>query len=223
MDNSTKAALALLTATAFIGSGYVAYTLIRNKQEQRTIEAVVNGLKMQLDKEQVRSVQAILDAWKKYGDGDYNKLAYILATARHESRLKPVRECFAQTDERARLCVAGNHRPYAVVKNGHVYYGRGFVQLTWENNYRKMGQKLGIDLVNNPDKALLNKVAAEVLVKGMMDGDFTGKGLNSYINGSVVDFRNARRTVNGTDRADLIAGYANDMAPYLKPKSSNVG
>lgn len=31
------------------------------------------------------------------------------------------------------------------------YFGRGFIQLTWYANYKKFGDKSGLDLVNNPD------------------------------------------------------------------------
>ncbi|MEM6698917.1 MAG: hypothetical protein AAF599_11005 [Bacteroidota bacterium] len=49
----------------------------------------------------------------------------------------------------------------------------------------------------------------------MMNGSFTRKKLSTYINSSNIDFINARRTVNGTDRASLIAGYANDLISQL--------
>jgi predicted chitinase len=32
------------------------------------------------------------------------------------------------------------------------YYGRGLVQLTWRNNYKKMGDLLGLDLVHHPKR-----------------------------------------------------------------------
>lgn len=40
-------------------------------------------------------------------------------------------------------------------------------------------------------------------MKGCAEGWFTGKKLADY-----PDYRNMRRVVNGTDRADTIAGYA---------------
>jgi len=42
---------------------------------------------------------------------------------------------------------------------GYKYRGRGFIQLTGKDNYRAMGEKIGVDLVNNPD-ALLDPVVA---------------------------------------------------------------
>ncbi|MGL5034116.1 MAG: hypothetical protein ACRC6M_09990, partial [Microcystaceae cyanobacterium] len=51
-------------------------------------------------------------------------------------------------------------------------------------------------------------VSLFIIINGMKDGIFTSKKLSDYIAGSRVDFVNARRIINGTDRADLIAGYA---------------
>jgi hypothetical protein len=42
----------------------------------------------------------------------------------------------------------------------------------------------------------------------MKNGVFTSKTLGDYISGNHIDFVNARRIINGTDRAELIAGYA---------------
>jgi len=153
-----------------------------------------------LSNAQIKSIEAIVNAFEKYGDGDGSKLAYILATAWHESRLKPIKEIRA----------ASNTSLYSTQNNywHSGYYGRGFVQLTWLNNYRKMSEFLGVDLVNNPDLALNPTYAAQILVYGMYNGSFTGKKLSDYISDTYSDFYNARRIVNGTDRAELINNYA---------------
>ena len=88
------------------------------------------------------------------------------------------------------------------------YYGRGYVQLTWKYNYEKYGTMLHQDFVNHPDLVMQPDVSLFIIVNGMKDGIFTGKKLSDYISGSRVDFVNARRIINGLDRADLIAGYA---------------
>ena len=75
-------------------------------------------------------------------------------------------------------------------------------------NYTNWGKKLGIDLVGNPKLAEQPEVAAKILVGGMKEGSFTGKGLNDYINGSKTDFVGARRIVNGTDKASTFASTA---------------
>lgn len=92
--------------------------------------------------------------------------------------------------------------------DGSKYCGRGFVQLTGRRNYTHWAQQLGIDLVNDPDLCLDAKHSTPILVEGSIKGSFTGKKLADYFDGAKEDWRNARRIINGTDKADLIAGHA---------------
>ena len=60
------------------------------------------------------------------------------------------------------------------------------------------------------------KIATEVMFEGMMSGrsfkgDFTGKSLENYFNSSINDPLGARRIINGTDKAQLIADYHNSF------------
>ncbi len=178
-----------------------------------------------LSDEQLENIKTIIDTFIRLGDGDVNKLAYILTTVRHESGFYSIRE---QTrfwagetnisDELARSRL-GNAR-YARVDpvTGQAYYGRGFVQLTWKDNYETMSAWLSneynreIDLVNNPDLMLTNpEYAAAATVYGMMEGSYAGdgNGLDYYINSENTnnpDFVGARYTVNVQDKAHEIAG-----------------
>lgn len=160
---------------------------------------------------QVSGTNAIIQAWNKLAApaDDLRQLAYVLATAFHETggRMEPVREGFAKSDASARKILA--KYPYAKPdsKTGHAYYGRGYVQLTWGTNYRRMGQRLGLNLYGNPDLALDPDTAASILVVGMIEGLFTGVKLSDVFNGTVEDPVKARRIINGTDKKDLIAGY----------------
>ena len=136
------------------------------------------------------------------------KQAYILATAYHETghKMQPVvergkRSYFDKYEGRKDL---GNTEP----GDGFLYRGRGHVQLTGRRNYTNQGKRLGINLVGDPDLALLPEISARILFEGMLEGNFTGARLDRYINDLRVDFINARRTVNGLDRAVDIAGYA---------------
>ena len=159
-----------------------------------------------LTQAQVQGCEAIIAAARDITDDRH--LAYILATAFHETggKMQPVREGFAKTDAGARRAVAG--RRYAKEVGGVVYYGRGLVQLTWASNYRKMGEALGLDLLANPDLALDMATSARILVQGMVDGMFSaGNTLAKYFNATTDDPEGARRIVNGTDKASLIAGY----------------
>jgi len=127
--------------------------------------------------------------------------AYILATTYHETAktMRPIPEIGK-----------GAKRPYGqpVGPYKKCYYGRGFVQLTWYKNYLRMGDILGVDLVKDPELAMVPEHAIRILVLGMRRGLFTGKSLDHYITPDKCDYVGARRIVNGTDRADMIAGYA---------------
>ncbi len=81
------------------------------------------------------------------------------------------------------------------------------MQITGKDNYLKFSKLLGIDLIGNPDLALEVKTAADIAVIGMRDGIFTGKRLSDYF-GSGTDWVNARRIINGVDRAQEIGRYA---------------
>ena len=173
-----------------------------------------------LTSEQVDGLNTLLRVWEKYAPSGatLEHFAYVLATAWHETAhtMQPIREYGR-----------GRSRPYGRrnaptmsrsrnrVKNDQIYYGRGYVQLTWFDNYLKQTNKLGVDLITDADKALDPDIAARVLIGGMWDGDFTGRGLKDYIRSGRVDYRGARRIVNGTDKASLIAGYAEHFEDAL--------
>lgn len=135
--------------------------------------------------------------------------AYILATVQWETAhtMKPVREAYWLSENWRR----SNLRYYP-------WYGRGYVQLTWEENYRRAQEKLGLGdkLTKNPDAAMESRYAVQILVRGMMEGWFTGKPLTRYINGDNVDYLNARRVVNAMDKAGTIKGLANQYEAALK-------
>ena len=131
--------------------------------------------------------------------------AYVLATAVHETagQLRPIAEYGK-----------GAGRPYGKPgrNGGQVAYGRGDVQLTWDENYERADRELGLGgrLIANYDLALDPEISARIIVRGMQEGWFTGKALAAYLPATATQaqFAAARRIVNGTDKAELIAGYA---------------
>ena len=163
---------------------------------------------------QVQGVEALLDACALYAVIDLRWIAYILATAFHETggTMQPVREAFGKSDADT---IARLDKAWAAGKLKQVskpywrdgWFGRGFVQLTFLANYVKMGARLGLDLVKNPSLMLEIVPAAKACVVGMCEGMFTGKKLSDYFNKSVDDPVEARRIVNGKDKAKLIATY----------------
>lgn len=134
------------------------------------------------------------------------QIAYILATVYWETArtMKPVKEAFWK-DEAWRK---KNLRYYP-------WYGRGFVQLTWESNYEKASFALKKDFLSNPDKVMDPDVATQILVEGMVGGWFTGKPLKNYIEGDNVDYFKARKVVNGMDKASEIAALAESYEEAL--------
>ena len=153
---------------------------------------------------------------------DLRWAAYMLATVKHEcaNTWAPIvergaREYFdkyeAGTPIGARL---GNTQP----GDGYQYRGRGFVQITGRNNYKKLGQllNLGDRLVKQPELALDFDIAYKIMSYGMRHGTFTGRKLESFIHSTECDYLHARRIINGLDRAESIQGYAKKLEIVLR-------
>lgn len=140
---------------------------------------------------------------------DLRWVAYMLATTFHEcaGTWQPISEY-----GKGKGLKYGSPDPVT----GKTYYGRGYVQLTWKDNYLTMGKILDVDLVNNPDLAMKPEIAYGIMTWGMRKGMFTGVGLPKYINGEKCDYVAARKIINGTDKAELIAGYAVKFEKILK-------
>src|SRR5262249_1498307 len=136
------------------------------------------------------------------------QLAYILATAEHETDSFQTLEEYASGDAyEGQVRRLGNTQ----AGDGHRFKGRGYVQLTGRRNYALYAATTGFELVKFPI-ILMNRAAlsAFVLVDGMMRGAYTTLRLDQFVNSSKQDFYNARQVVNGLDRAQKIADQAND-------------
>lgn len=151
---------------------------------------------------------------------------YVFATDYHETgtRMCPVREGFCKTDQGSRNAVLRLYQRGIISTNyalpdpltGHSYYGRGKVQITWPDNYKRLGRHLGIDLYGNPDLALDMTISAKILVQGMKYGLFVkGHTLDRYFNDTETDPVGARHMINGIDKANQIAGHARDFTTAL--------
>jgi putative chitinase len=171
---------------------------------------------------QVDGLTFILDTWEAdHAKKDDRWLAYALGTAFHETafRLQPIRE-FGGRDYYMRKYDVSSSVPRqaalarsmgALPGDGALFYGRGYVQLTWRANYAKMGKAFGVDLTSDAtaaDRALQPELAAKIMFKGMQDGMFTGKKFADYFNPTTEDWAGARKIINGIDQKDVIAMYA---------------
>lgn len=156
---------------------------------------------------QVSGMDAILGEWERRRLTDLRQLAYMLGTAFHETafKMQPITEYgskayFNRYEGRKDL---GNTVP----GDGYRFRGRGYVQLTGRRNYQLASTKLDKDFVADPALVLDPTIAAQIMFVGMAEGWFTGKKLFDYFNGR-TDWVNARRIINGTDKAQEIASYA---------------
>lgn len=148
-----------------------------------------------------------------------NDFAYGLSTTYHETAhtMQPIHErgkrsYFNKYEPGTRI---GNALGNTVPGDGYRFRGRGYVQLTGRRNYAVASKKLGVDFLANPDRALKPELAAKILFTGMDEGWFTGRDLSDYIDDideedaeDLREFIEARRVVNGTDKAKMIGEYA---------------
>ena len=183
-----------------------------------------------LTQNQVDEINFIVSEFDKDKSVSYPQAAYMLATAWHETatRMLPIEEygkgknrtygtwyrnsigaLYSFIDGSRRSAYLHNDYPY-------LYYGRGYVQLTWYFNYENASKKIGVDFLNNPDLVMNKNHAVKIMVQGMKDGWFTGKKLSDYINQSQKDYVGARRIINGTDKDKLISGYAETFEKALR-------
>jgi putative chitinase len=170
------------------------------------------GLFTKLSQAQVENIDAIINYWDLQGYTDVRWLAYIFATTKHESAstMQPIEEYGKGKGRPYGKKIKHSGVPYTTPNK--IYFGRGFIQLTHYENYQLMGRLIGEDLLNYPEKALQTDVAVKIMFEGMTKGsssfgDFTGKCLEMYFNKTTDDPINARRIINGKDKAQLIAGY----------------
>lgn len=130
---------------------------------------------------------------------------------------------------------------------GAAYSGKGYVQETGESNYEKAeaeirrqypelvaefesrtGRKFDLTVGDqpgdgsDPDNAKEPHIAFAIMTLGMHQGWFTGKKLSDYINVDRTDYVNARRIINGVDRAAEIAELAKQLEQILNSAAALV-
>ena len=174
------------------------------------------SIKLNLFKEisdkQKQGMDAILDYWENNGFHDGRHLAYIFATAYHETArtMQPIEEY-----GKGKTRPYGRKQKYSGEKYttpDNIYYGRGHTQNTWFEIYEKLtklAKKQGKDwdFLNNPELLLQMEQSVWATFTAMETGLYTGKKLSDYFNDTKEDPIGARRIINGTDKAELIAGY----------------
>jgi predicted chitinase len=160
-------------------------------------------------------------------------VAYALATAWHETNqtMQPVKEANWLSAAAAkryfmRMYDRTGQRPHVakdlgntVIGDGALFAGRGYVQLTGRRNYAKASVKLGVDLIGNPDLAMQPDIAAKIMREGMIGAWFTERGFVTFLPedgpATLTQFTQARRIINGMDKAGKIALEAMDFQAAL--------
>lgn len=138
--------------------------------------------------DQVDGIERILVEWERRELTDLRWLAYMLATCWHETSrtMQPIREYGGEAYLKA--------KPY------YPWVGEGLVQVTWKSNHLKFG-------ATAPGQLLTWPACLVPLFDGMIKGMFTGVKLSTYFNATRTDPVQARKIINGLDKAALIAGY----------------
>jgi hypothetical protein len=170
---------------------------------------------------QVRGMQRIIDYAQDRGTSRLH-LAYVLSTIKHETAnwMQPIREGAQRygpsyTDASAKRAVTAIYDKGIIRTNyslpagpwGHSYYGRGLVQITWYENYKKFG------IADDPDKALQWDTSLYITFEGMEKGMFTGMSMQAIE--TQADYYNARAIVNG-DKAKWGRKIADEAEVFYK-------
>lgn len=194
-----------------------------------------------LSEDQVQGMENLLNVREQYiPDMPPHELAYDLATASWETAgtMQPITErgpksYFNKYEPGTKIGnVLGNTQP----GDGYRYRGEGHVQNTGRRNAsvatKRLNElyKLGIDLVKNPEQRGDPLVSALSLFIGNREGWWTGKDINDYIDNidesddeDLREFSNARRIVNGTDKAVEIGKRALAFEKGLQKAGYKVG
>lgn len=182
-------------------------TSTKNQFDKKAFFAAYRAAFGGIKKKQVAPLEFLLDMLIAKPPSSLPAAAYMLATTKHETNdtYLPVQEAYWLSD-------SWRHRNLRYAP----YWGRGFVQLTWEYNYKRAGDKLGFNLVDNPARAMDPEISYDIMLQGMEAGWFTGKKNSDYLSGRKPRYTRARRIINGTDKAKLVAKYAVGFEKALK-------
>ena len=162
----------------------------------------------QLTQLEVDSLDLLLDVYEEKNSlFTIQQWAYIFATIFHESAgtMRPVKEAFWMTEEWRKK----NLRYYP-------YYGRDYVHTTHQTNYDKFSKLVVVDLVKYPERIAEPKIAMQILIYGFQNGTWTTRKLSEFINAKKCLYIAARKCINGSDRAELIATYATKFETIFK-------
>jgi putative chitinase len=204
-----------------------------------------------LTPEQRNNMNAILSKMERKGIKNHFTKAAILAVASKECEFKLHKEAsYAHTSNDRIRSIFGHHfdgvtdeqldhiktdyklffnKVYGNMygngpDNAWMYVGRGFNQITFLGNYRALGAKLKIDLVNHPELLDNPDIAAEALLQYFIDRfhSITAEAINEAHTSDINGFTNTNDALIGIYHAN--AGWGTKVFPdvtggFAKAKS----
>lgn len=145
---------------------------------------------------------------------DIRWIAYCFATIQREcgNTYQPIEEYGK-----------GKGKPYGAIINGHAYYGRGYTQNTWIENYKMLTRAWNkqhpdrkLNFVTNPELLCVPEYAYWAMSYAMRTDAYTGVGLDEFIKGDKCDYLHCRKVINGMDHAAEIAKVAEWFEKVLR-------
>lgn len=175
-----------------------------------------------LKPDQLSNIYVVVDEMEKMGITNKNTQAAILAVVSKESAFYPQSESSYKSTSNDRIRkIFGSRVPaddsklnalkqndvaffdavyggrYGNLPNeGYKYRGRGFNQLTFKGNYSSISNRIGVDIISNPDLVNRIDVASKVLIDYFLR-EFSKKGID--IN-SFTDSKTALKRVFESNR-----------------------
>ena len=169
-----------------------------NMSTEGMMEKIIRAVPQSSQSAARKNIPLVMNALKDEGILTPNVLAYAMATIQQETAgsFSPVNEGFFN-DEKYGYEPGFTGKSEARkrgYKGGENYFGRGFIQLTNDFNYKKIGQELGMGdaLFKNPDLALNPEIAAKIFARY-----FKSRGTAAAAEKG--DFIGARKTINSKD------------------------
>jgi hypothetical protein len=68
------------------------------------------------------------------------------------------------------------------------FRGRGYIQVTGRSNYQKLSERLGLDLIADPELALKPEIAYQILSYGLLEGFFNRRKPEDFFTGLTADY-----------------------------------
>lgn len=174
---------------------------------EKTDSKILKDAKNEIEKEKLRiasvrkNVLLVLEAlnWQKITDS--NTVAYAFATIEHETAhtFEPIEEIEGKSQAK-KFDYSG----------GENFFGRGFIQLTHDYNYKDYSSAIGLEnkLYEDPNLALDPENAAKIFAVWFKR--------NVHEISKTGDFVEARNGINGTDKAEDIASVAKKYLTLIR-------